>query len=156
MDKKEIQRVRDESYKALKDTLNEFRRVDPKAADAVGAAVGSSLGGAASFTALYYGGAVAGLSAAGMTSGLAAAGAIVGGGMLAGMAVLAAPVAVFAVAGYAIARKSRDAKLAAALSTAIDKLYRIQERLMANADYFRNELAEIKAYIDELTYRQQS
>ena len=35
---------------------------------------------------------VVGLSAAGITSGLAAAGALVGGGMAAGVAVLAAPV----------------------------------------------------------------
>ena len=74
--------------------------------------------------------------------------------MLAGMAVLAAPLVVFGVAGYAIARKSREARLAAALGTAIQKLYKIQERLVANADYFRSELAEIRAYIDELTHRQ--
>ena len=89
-----------------------------------------------------------GFSAAGITSGLAAAGAIVGGGMVAGVAVLAAPVAGLAVAGYAIARRRRSAKLAAALRTAIEKLHPIQERLTANAEYFREELAEIKAYIN--------
>ena len=70
--------------------------------------------------------------------------------MLAGMAVLAAPVALFAVIGYAIAKESREAKLAAVINTAITKLFRIQSRLMENARYFRTELAEIRAYIDQL------
>ena len=69
--------------------------------------------------------------------------------MAAGMAVLAAPVAILGVLGYGIAKKRRNAKLAAALSRAIEKLYKIQEQLMANAEYFREELAEIKAYIDQ-------
>ena len=144
-----VQRMKDETHKDMKEALDELRRDEPKAVDAAAAAVGSTLGGAASFTALYFGGSVVGLSAAGMTSGLAAAGAIIGGGMAAGMAVLAAPVAILGVFGYGIAKKRRNAKLAAALSRAIKKLYKIQERLMANAEYFREELAEIKAYIDQ-------
>ena len=67
--------------------------------------------------------------------------------MVAGIGLLAAPVAVLGVAGYAIAKKRRNARLAAALDRAIGKLYTIQERLIANAEYFRKELAEIKAYI---------
>ena len=68
--------------------------------------------------------------------------------MVAGIAVLAAPVALTAVAGYALIKRRRNAKLAAALRTAIEKLYRIQKRLAENAEYFRKEIAEIKAYID--------
>lgn len=52
-------------------------------------ALGVGVGGVASFAALFFGGSVVGLSAAGITSGLAAAGAVVGGGMAAGVAVLA-------------------------------------------------------------------
>lgn len=143
-----IQQMKDEAYESMKEAIDELRRDHPKVVDAAGAAVGSTLGGAASFTALYFGGTV-GLSAAGITSGLAAAGAIVGGGMVAGVGVLAAPAVVLGVAGYAIAKKRRNAKLAAALNRAIQKLYTIQERLMANAEYFRKELAEIKAWIDD-------
>ncbi len=147
----EVQRMKDEAHKALKEAMDKLGRDHPKVVDAAAAAVGSTLGGAASFTALYFGGSVAGLSAAGLTSGLATAGALVGGGMAAGVSVLAAPVAIFGVAGYAIAKKRRNAKLAAALGRAIEKLYQIQERLIANAEHFREELAEIKAYIDQLT-----
>ena len=148
-----IQQMKDEAHKNMKETLDELRRDEPKVVDAAAAAVGSTLGGAASFTALYFGGSVVGMSAAGMTSGLAAAGAVVGGGMAVGMAVLAAPVAVLGVIGYGIAKKRRNARLAAALGRAIEKLYKIQERLMANAEYFREELAEIKAYIDQFEHQ---
>lgn len=51
-------------------------------------ALGAGAGGVVSFTALYGLGSVVGLSAAGITSGLAAAGSIVGGGMVAGVFVL--------------------------------------------------------------------
>lgn len=149
----EIQRMKDEAHEDMKDTIDELRRDEPKAADAAGAAVGGALGGAASFTALYFGGSVVGLSAAGISAGLATAGTLVGGGMAAGVGVLAAPVAILAVGGYAIVKKRRSAKLAAALDRAIEKLYKIQERLIANAEYFREELAEIKAYIDEFKHQ---
>lgn len=149
----EIKRMKDETHEDMKDTIDELRRDEPKVADVAGAAVGGTLGSAASFTALYFGGSVVGLSAAGISAGLATAGTLVGGGMAAGVGVLAAPVAILAVGGYAIVKKRRSAKLAAALDRAIEKLYKIQERLIANAEYFREELAEIKAYIDEFKHQ---
>ena len=94
-----------------------------------------------------------GLSAAGLTSGLAAAGVLIGGGMAAGVAVLAAPIAVLGIVGYSIAKNREEARMAAALGKAIEKLYRIQARLIANAEYFRGELAEIKAYISQFEAR---
>ena len=63
--------------------------------------------------------------------------------------VLAAPVALLGIAGYSIAKNRKEARLAAALGRAIAKLYRIQARLIANAEYFRDELAEIKAWISQ-------
>ena len=105
--------MKDEAHEAWKKALDELRRSHSKVVATAAAAVGSTLGGAASFTALYFGGAVVGLSAAGLTSGLAVAGALVGGGMAAASVRPAAPVAIFGVAGYAIAKKRRKAKLAA-------------------------------------------
>lgn len=147
-----IQKMKDEASESMKETIDELGRDQPKVVDAAAAAVGSTLGGGASFTTLYFAG-TAGLSATGITSGLAAAGGLVGGGMVAGIGVLAAPVAVLGIAGYAIAKKRRNAKLAASLNRAIEKLYAIQERLMANAEHFRDELAEIKAYITQFENR---
>lgn len=65
-------------------------------------ALGAGIGGIGSFAALYGLGTV-GLSAAGITSGLAAAGTLVGGGMVAGIFVLAAPVAILAGTGVGVA-----------------------------------------------------
>lgn len=72
--------------------------------------MGAGVGGVASFGALYALGTV-GLSAAGITSGLAAAGALVGGGMVAGIFVLAAPIAILAGTGVALAAKKKAAML---------------------------------------------
>ena len=66
-------------------------------------ALGAGIGGVGSFAALYGLGSVVGLSAAGITSGLAAAGGIVGGGMVTGVFVLAAPVAVLGGVGVGVA-----------------------------------------------------
>ncbi len=96
---------------------------------------------------------VAGLSGAGITSCLATAGAVVDGGMLAGIGVLAAPVVGLALGGYWLANKRKKVKLAAALGVAIGKLYDIQARLIQNAEYFKEELAGIKVAIDLLSQR---
>lgn len=74
-------------------------------------ALGAGIGGVGSFAALYGLGSVVGLSAAGITSGLATAGALVGGGMVAGIFVLAAPVAGLAGAGVGIASHLKSKQL---------------------------------------------
>ena len=74
-------------------------------------ALGAGIGGVVSFAALYGLGSVVGLSAAGITSGLAAAGGIVGGGMAAGVFVLAAPVAVLGGVGVGVAAHLKNKQL---------------------------------------------
>lgn len=104
-----IKRVLEEASEGLK---IKTRNIDNSSIpDVLGAALGVGTGGVASFAALYLGGSVVGLSAAGITSGLAAAGAVVGGGMAAGVAVLAAPVAILGIAGYGVVSSYRHKKL---------------------------------------------
>lgn len=74
-------------------------------------ALGAGIGGIGSFAALYGLGSVVGLSAAGITSGLAAAGSIVGGGMAAGVFVLAVPAAVLAAGGVGLASHLKNKQL---------------------------------------------
>ncbi len=147
-----IQQMKDEANEDIKEALDELQRNHPEVVDVAAAAVGAMLGGGASYAALRFLG-TPGLSGPGITSALAAIGRLVGGGMPAGVVVLGVPLAVLGVGGYAIAKNRRDAKLAIALNIAILKLYAIQERLMENAEYFREELAEIKAWITELENR---
>lgn len=73
-------------------------------------ALGAGIGGVGSFAALYGFG-VVGLSAAGITSGLAAAGALIGGGMVTGLFVLAAPIALFAAGGAVTASRIKNKQL---------------------------------------------
>ena len=74
-------------------------------------ALGAGIGGIGSFAALYGLGSVVGLSAAGITSGLAAAGSLVSGGMVAGVFVLAAPVAILAAGGVGLASHLKNKQL---------------------------------------------
>lgn len=106
---KTVQSVIDEADLALQD---ESRRIeDSPLSEALAGAVGVGVGAGAGFAALYLGGSVAGLSAAGITSGLAAAGGLIGGGMAAGIAVLAAPAVVLGGAGVVIASHVKNKKL---------------------------------------------
>ena len=150
IDQKQIELMKEQATSEVKEVLDQLENDYPGVTEGMATALGSGIGAAGSLAALYGLG-VTGLSAAGITSGLAAAGSIVGGGMVAGIGVLAAPVALLGVGAYAIAKKMKNAKLAAALGTAIRKLYEIQERLMQNAEYFKEEIAGIKAAIDLLT-----
>ena len=149
MDQKQIVLMKEQATSEVKEVLDQLENDYPGVTEGMATALGSGVGAAGSLAALYGLG-VTGLSAAGITSGLAAAGSIVGGGMVAGIGVLAAPIALLGIGAYAIAKKRKNAKLAAALGAAIRKLYDIQARLMQNAEYFKEEITGIKAAIDLL------
>jgi hypothetical protein len=155
LDHDEIEQMKNQATREVKAVLDELENDFPGITEGMATALASGVGAAGSLAALYGLG-VTGLSAAGITSGLAAAGSIVGGGMVAGIGVLAAPIAILGVGAYAVAKKRKNAKLATALGIAIKKLYEIQERLMKNAEYFKEEIAGIKAAIDLLTKKKPS
>ena len=95
-------------------TNNPSRKIDNSPIKEI---IAGAVGAGISFAALYLGGSVMGLSAAGITSGLAAAGALIGGGMAAGLAVLAAPAVVLGGAGIGIASHFKNKKLREAKET---------------------------------------
>jgi hypothetical protein len=78
-----VEKVINEASTALKSKTNTI--VNSAIPETLAGALGAGIGGVGSFAALFYGGSVVGLSAAGISSGLAAAGAVVGGGMAAGI-----------------------------------------------------------------------
>lgn len=92
--------------------LNDKRRTIRESAipEVLAGALGAGIGGVGSFAALYGLG-VVGLSAAGITSSLATAGTIVGGGMTAGVFVLAAPVALLAATSVGVASHLKNKQL---------------------------------------------
>ena len=89
--------------------LNDSKRTIKESAipEVLAGALGAGIGGVGSFAALYGLG-VVGLSAAGITSGLATAGA---GGMVAGVFVLAAPIAVLVAGGVGVASHLKNKQL---------------------------------------------
>lgn len=108
-----VQKIIDEADKALQDKSRRIK--DSPLNEVLGGALGAGAGGAIGFAALFFGGKIVGLSAAGITSGLAAAGSLIGGGMAAGIAVLAAPAVILSGAGIATAtylkyKRLREAK----------------------------------------------
>lgn len=147
MTQEEIIEEKEKAEKDVKDVMKRLNSDAPTMTEGLSTLLGSGVGAAGSLAALGTLG-VSGFSAAGITSGLATAGALVGGGMVAGIGVLAAPIAILGITGYAIAKKRKNAKIAAAVATAIKKLYSIQERLMQNAEYFKEELAGINAALN--------
>lgn len=104
-----VQSVIDDADKALNDKSRKIK--DSPIGEAVAGAVGVGVGAGIGFAGLYFGGSVAGLSAAGITSGLAAAGGLIGGGMTAGIAVLAAPAVILGGAGMGAASRIKNKNL---------------------------------------------
>lgn len=96
--------------------------------EVLGAVLGSGVGVTGSFAALYFAGTV-GLSAVGISSGLAA----LGGTMVAGIGVLALPVVVLGVGGYALVVKRNKKRLVQAkealLQEAVAKLAAVTKSL---------------------------
>ena len=104
----QVVNVVNEAAVALNDKSRTIR--ESAIPEVLSGALGAGIGGVGSFAALYGLGTV-GLSAAGITSGLAAAGSIVGGGMVAGVFVLAAPAVIFAAGGVGITSHLKSKQL---------------------------------------------
>lgn len=155
LDEDQLRREKETANAEVRAIMRKLEDDYPGITEGMATALGAGVGGAGSLAALSALG-VSGLSAVGITSGLATAGAFVGGGMVAGIGVLAAPIALLGVAGYAVAKHYKNAQLAAALGQAISKLHAIMERLLANAEYFKEEIAGIKVAIDILAHKKTS
>jgi hypothetical protein len=133
---KTVEKVINEASTALKSKTNTI--VNSAIPETLAGALGAGIGGAGSFAALFYGGSVAGLSAAGIASGLAAAGSIIGGGMVAGIFVLAAPIAVLGAGGVGVASSIKNKKLKESkerlLKLAVEKNHAINKALKEEVD----------------------
>ena len=104
----QVVNVINEAAAALNDKTRTIR--ESPIQEVLAGALGAGIGGIGSFAALYGLGTV-GLSAAGITSGLAAIGGVVGGGMVAGVFVMAAPVVVLAGGGILLASNLKNKQL---------------------------------------------
>ena len=105
-----VRKVINEANEALNDKSRTI--ANSAISETLAGVLGVGAGGVAGFAALYFGGSVVGLSAAGITSGLAAAGPVLGGGMAAGIAVLAAPAVILGGTAIGITSYIKNKKLA--------------------------------------------
>lgn len=132
---KTVQSVIDDADKALNDKSRRIK--DSPIGETIAGAAGVGVGAGIGFAGLYFGG-MTGLSAAGITSGLAAAGGIIGGGMVAGIAVLAAPAVIIGGASIGIASHVKNKKLREAkeliYKNAIKKQTAIMKALKEESD----------------------
>lgn len=142
---KPIEKVINEATEALKDQSRVI--INSAIPEVLGAALGAGTGGIISFTAIYALGTV-GLSGAGIMSGLAALGAIVGGGAAAGIFVAAAPVAILAVAGYAVFNNAKNQKLKQEKERLLQEATRKHDALI---NQLKSEINASKDRIDYLT-----
>jgi hypothetical protein len=140
--------------KVLEDTGNALaersrRRLNLRLPPVFGAAAGTVAGGAAGFAGMTAGAASGVSGAAAMTSGLAAAGGLIGGGMLAGMAVVAAPAVILGVVGYAVIANRNHKKLViekrSILQEAISKQEALQRRLRDDLESREADVAHLQA-----------
>ena len=118
--------------------------------EALAGAVGVGTGGAIGLTGLYYGGSVVGLSASGITSGLAAAGSLVGAGMAAGVAVLAAPAIVLGGAGYIVARNRKEKKLKQEKERLYNLALQKQQAIINELKHTTSDAKERIEYLNDL------
>jgi len=133
------------------EALNNKARViaDSAIPEVLAGAAGAVAGGALSFIALINLGSVVGLSAAGITSGLAAAGAVVGGGMVAGIGVLAAPAVIIGAGAVgitsAVKRKKLTEKKEELLKAAVSKYDAIVHTLSSEVNITKERAEYLNA-----------
>ena len=145
-DSKSLASVRNVINEALN---NKSRTIaDSAIPESLAGALGAGVGGVASFAALYFGGSVVGLSAAGITSGLAAAGAVLGGGMTAGLAVLAARAVILGGTAIGITAHVKNKKLAEEKYSLYTKAVEKQNAILV---VLKNELGQSKERTEYLT-----
>ena len=122
-----VRRVINDANEALN---NDNRTIsDSPISEVLSGALGAGAGGAISFAALCNLG-IAGLSGPGIMTGLATAGSLIGGGAAAGVMVLAAPVALLAGVGVAIAKNKKMKRLREEISSLYTEAVRVQNAII--------------------------
>lgn len=118
----------------------EVEKTYPGYVSGLGTVLGASIGGVISYAALSSAG-VTGLSAAGVTSGLAA----LGGSMVAGIGMLSLPVAAVGGIGYFAVKHVNKNKKEKFITEQIAKLLDLKiKALEASKDFFREEISKIE------------
>lgn len=142
-----VQKIITEAAAAVSDKTRTIKTSDIP--DVLGAVAGISVGGAAGLGLLSILG-YSGLSAAGITSGLATAGALVGGGMVAGIGVLAAPAVILGVGGYALLASGKKKKLTQTKEALLQEAIKKHDAIIRELKNTLNQTQERMEYLNTL------
>ncbi|HAQ07195.1 MAG TPA: hypothetical protein DCR24_06615 [Bacillus bacterium] len=142
-----INKVINEAGAAVKDKTRTIKTSDIP--EVLGAVAGIGVGGAAGLGLLSMLG-MSGLSAVGITTGLATAGSIVGGGMVAGIGVLAAPAVLLGVGGYALLSAAKKKKLVQAKEALLQEAIRKHDAIIRELKSDLNQTQERVEYLNSL------
>jgi hypothetical protein len=154
-----VERLLAEAGKAIDDQTRTLLHTEvPEILGAVG---GAGAGMATGATILSAGAASGTAGAAALTSGLATAGSFLGGGMMAGIVVVAAPAVIFSVSGYWLLSKrnrrklglAKEAKLQEAIRKRDAMLRELQAKNRTNkerVDYLARLVTQLESVIENL------
>ncbi|OBZ09044.1 hypothetical protein A8L34_23140 [Bacillus sp. FJAT-27264] len=142
-----IQKIVTEAGAAVSDKARTIKTSDIP--EVLGAVAGIGVGGAAGFGLLTILG-VSGLSAAGITSGLATAGAVIGGGMVAGIGVLAAPAVILGVGGYALLSSNKKKRLVQTKEMLLQEALKKHDAIIRELKNNLNQTQERLEYLNTL------
>lgn len=149
-----IEKVLNEASAAINDT-DRKSATNSEIHEVLAAASGIGTGAGVGFAALYFGG-VTGLSAPGITSGLAVAGSMVGGGMAAGIWVIAAPAVIFGVGAYAFISKRNKRKLNEKKEILLQSALEKQNKIISELKHKTGTNEERIKYLEQLNILLQS
>lgn len=142
-----LQKIIIEAGEAVKDKTRTIKTSDIP--DVLGAVAGIGIGGAAGLGLLSILG-VSGLSAAGITSGLAVAGGIVGGGMVAGIGILAAPAVLLGIGGYALLTSTKKKRLLQTKESLLQEAIKKHDAIIRELNNDLNQTRERSEYLNTL------
>lgn len=151
---KPIQKLVSEAGAAINDKARTLLNSDIP--ELVGAASGVGVGVAAGAGILSVGSASGAAGAAALTSGLATAGSVIGGGMLAGIGVVAAPAVVLGAAGvWAVGRRNKN-KLFETKEVLLQEALRKRDSLLSELHGMNSANQERIAYLKGLVVQLQA
>ena len=131
---------KEETNRMIATILSDLEEELPEETELLWAFAGGLLGAGAALCALFFFGKVTGLTAPGITSGLAALGSLLGGGMFTGLCLLLFPAPLLAISGYALARTRNRMQILRAARDAAEDLDTLRKELAKETHLFTEEL----------------
>lgn len=142
-----IKKTLDETEKALNDKSRTIKTSEMP--EILGAIAGGAVGVGAGLTLVSVAG-ISGFSAVGITSGLATLGAILGGGMVAGIFVAGAPMAILSIGGYSLISHRNKKKLKQAKEALLQEALRGHDAIIREMNQKINVTEERTTYLNTL------